>query len=147
VGTLRLAVTFALVTGGALLLVGAGACGTSAVDVQACRQIETARCNHAQACGISLSTPVHDGNDVDFCISFYDDQCLHGLVTQQVPGTTAVNECVAAINLAADPTVANCDVLKNPQSSPSCAFLIPGPDASLPDAADASEDGGEDSGG
>jgi hypothetical protein len=146
VGTLRLAVTFALAAGGLVLLVGAGACGTSAVDVTACRQIETARCNHAQACGISLATPVHDGNDLDFCIRFYDDQCLHGLVTQQVPGTTAVNECVAAINMAADPTVDHCNVLKNPQSSPACAFLIPGPDASLPDAADASEDGGEDSG-
>ncbi len=146
-GTLRLLVTLALASGGLLLLVGAGACGTSAVDVQACREIETARCNHAQACGISLTTPVHDGNDVDFCIRFYDDQCLHGLVTQQVPGTNAVNECVKAINAAADPTVANCDVLKNPQSSPLCSFLIPGPDASLPDAADASEDGATDDGG
>ncbi len=125
-----------------MLLVGAGACGTSAVDVTACRQIETARCNHAQACGISLATPVHDGNDLDFCIRFYDDQCLHGLVTQQVPGTTAVNECVAAINMAADPTVAHCNVLKTPQSSPACAFLIP-----VPDAADASEDSATDDGG
>jgi hypothetical protein len=126
---------FGLAAGGALLLFGA--CGTSAVDVQACRTIEEARCERAQACGISLATPVHDGNNVDFCIRFYDDQCLHGLVTQQVPGTTAVNACVADINKS-------CTYVINPQASTNCSFLIPGLDASVSeDAGDSGADGAD----
>jgi hypothetical protein len=115
------------------------ACGTDAVGIQQCRDIESARCMRATACKIDLSQPLHEGSDVDSCIRFYNDQCLHGLVTSVTPGTTQVNACIAAINSG------NCDFVLNPQDSPACTFLIPLPDAGT-DAADASEDADDDSG-
>ena len=86
------------------------ACATGAVDVQGCRQIETARCQAAPACPTSfnLSLPVHNDDDVTACIRFYNDQCLHGLETTVAPGSVLVNACVAAI-VAAEGKVAAAD--------------------------------------
>lgn len=121
------AVIAAVVTLG---LAGALACGTDPVGVDTCRKIETARCQNAKSCGISLASPVHrrDGNtpekqdqqDVGACIRFYDDACLHGLVTTTDPGAVNAQACVDAINNATD-----CDVVKNPEKHPACAFLLP----------------------
>ena len=115
------------------------ACGTDAVGIQQCRNIESARCIRATACKIDLSEPLHEGSDVDSCIRFYNDQCLHGLVTSVTPGATQVNACVAAINSGP------CDYVVSPQNAPACAFLNP-PDAGPADAADASEDADDDAG-
>src|SRR5271165_6618386 len=80
----------------------ASACGTDAVGVDACRQVQEAECQEAPACGIALEPPYHTtGTAVDACIRFYDDQCLHGLASGTDPGPTAVHECVAAIHSAA----------------------------------------------
>jgi hypothetical protein len=109
----------------------AWACGTDAVGVEACRQIEEARCKVAPNCGVSLAKPVHRDSpqtDIDACISFYRDECLHGLSTPTDPGQVAVQACVDAINRG------NCDVLKHPEIDPSCAFLIPPAPAPTPDA-------------
>ena len=47
----RLAALALLLAGGA----AEGGCGTGAVDVDGCRQIEEARCRQAPACGIRLT--------------------------------------------------------------------------------------------
>jgi len=80
---------------GALAGLGAGAivpgCGTDAVGVDACRRIETARCEAAVACG-------YTADQVTTCKDFYRDQCLHGLQNNEwEPSTADVDACVAAI--------------------------------------------------
>jgi hypothetical protein len=123
--------TLALLLGGAVL---ANGCGTGAVDVDGCRQIEEARCRQAPACGISLDElNFTSGTSVDACVRFYDDACLHGLAVGD-PGPTAVGACVAAIEadtMAKD----KCSVVKAPQTDvPACGWLLP---ASAADASDA----------
>src|SRR4051812_33957863 len=80
----------------ALGLTTALACGTEPVGVEACRRIETARCENAFSCGIDLSKPVHRGDtpslDVGACKRYYEDACLHGLVTTEDPGAVKVQE-------------------------------------------------------
>jgi hypothetical protein len=109
------------------------ACGTDAVGVEACRQIEEARCKMAPNCGVDLTKPVHRDSprtDIDACIRFYRDQCLHGLTTPSDPGQVAVTQCVDAINQG------DCNVLLHPEVHPSCAWLIPpAPPATVVDAA------------
>ncbi len=118
------------------------ACGTDAVGIQQCRNIESARCMRAPACKIDLSQPLHEGSDVDACIRFYNDQCLHGLVTSVTPGANQVSACIAAINSGP------CDFVVNPQDSPACVFLIPIPDAGTDaDGAEASTEDASDDGG
>jgi len=105
--------------GGSIL---ASACGTDAVGVEACRQIEEARCKRAPQCGIDMSLPVHrdtPSHDVDACIRYYRDACLHGLATTKEPGAVQVQACIDAINTP------DCTVVKNPETNPACAFLIP----------------------
>lgn len=117
---------------------GAMACGTEPVGVESCRKIEGARCENARSCGIDLSTPVHRGDspsdDVGACKRYYEDACLHGLVTTTDPGSVAVQACVDAINGTTD-----CEVVKSPEKSPACAFLLPpaAPVAPVVDAATA----------
>jgi len=119
----------------ALGLAGAVACGKDAVGVDACRQIETARCENANSCGIGLSMPVHRGDspglDVGACKRYYQDACLHGFVVTEDPGSVKVQECVNVIN---DPNT-SCDVVRAPGKSPSCAFLLPPATTSTADAA------------
>jgi hypothetical protein len=111
------------------------ACGTDPVGVESCRKIEHARCENAPACNIDLSHPAHRGDTPELavaaCDRFYDDACLHGLVTNNDPGSIAVQACVDAINTA------DCAVVKNPELHPACAFLLPPAQA----AADAGTDG------
>ncbi len=79
-GSRILAVSF-LLAGGAML---SSACGNDAVGVEACRTIEEARCKRAPQCGVDMSVPVHrdtPSHDVDACIRYYNDACLHGLAT------------------------------------------------------------------
>jgi hypothetical protein len=118
------------------------ACSNDAVGVDACRQVEAARCHNAAACNdagqFDLGYPVHRGSpttDVEACIRFYDDACLHGLVTTVEPGTPAVQQCVAAIN-------ASCNAVINPENDPACAWLIP--PAPPPDAGAEAGDGATD---
>jgi len=132
-------------------LAGVMACGTSAVDVDGCRQIEEARCRRAPSCGIKLTIPnFTSGSDVDACIRYYDDACLHGLVAGD-PGPTAVSACVAAIQtdtLDKD----DCGVVTSPQSDTvACGWLAPSgtaaadasADTSMVDAGNAGDSGSE----
>ncbi len=141
----------------AVMVLPTVACGTDAVGVDACRAIQKAECEAAPACGIVLEPPYHTtGTDVDECIRFYNDQCLHGLASGTDPGTVAVNACVSAIESAAT-TEGGCAVVADPPLSPACAWLGVSPsaiDASAAidtaaeeaadaiEEADATEDGG-----
>jgi hypothetical protein len=126
-----------------------GGCGTDAVGVSDCKQIEAARCQAAAACPeIPLYLVNHSaGSDVEACIRFYDVACLHGLTVSD-PGPIAVNACVAAI--LGD---GGCATVEQPQNNPACSWLAP-PDASADvveageagdagDGGDASTDGGD----
>ncbi len=107
------------------------ACGSDATGIDACRQIETARCQNALGCGISLSTPPSVSDSVDGCISFYNDACLHGLEVSD-PGTPAVAACVKAIQT---PGPTQCLTVQFPQTSLACAWLTP-PSTTTTDASD-----------
>jgi hypothetical protein len=126
-----------LVLGG-LLIATSFACGTEPVGVDACKRIEKVRCESAQACGINLGSPVHEGDtperNVAACIRYYDDQCLHGLSAPKEPAPQDVETCVNAI------INGDCNVVKTPESHPSCAFLIPPKAAAAPPADAATAD-------
>ena len=122
---------------GALLLGGAvAACGTDAEGVESCRTLESARCDRAPGCGLSLDKPAHErapDEDVAACKRFYRDACLHGLVSQTDPGAIEVEACRVAIQDG------GCDVVAVPALDPACFFLTETPpvrDAGS-DAADA----------
>lgn len=113
------------------------ACGTKAVGVDACEEIETARCEAAVSCG--------DVDDSDACARFARDNCLHGVALDNDPSSVAVERCVGALNAAAqcarkngdDSTVGECDgldarssddvcdVIREPERATRCAFLSP----------------------
>ena len=123
----------------ALLVAGpavASGCGTDAVDVDGCRQIEEARCRQIPACGIVSMMPwFTSGTTVDACVRYYDDACLHGLAVAD-PGPSAVSQCVAAIE-ADTKKKDNCAVVTAPQSDvAACGWLVP-PAAAVAEASDA----------
>ncbi len=127
------AVVLALVAGSMVAVTAQVACGTDPVGVEACQRIEKVRCESAQACGIDLTKPVHEGSDkpatnVAACVRYYDDQCLHGVVTTDPPSPQAVDACVNAI------ITSDCAVVKKPEVHPACAFLVP-PSKTVADAA------------
>ena len=111
------------------------ACAGDVVGVDSCRQIESARCENANSCGLDLAKPVHRGDTpsaaVGACKRYYDDACLHGLVTSVDPGAVATKACVDMLN---NPTT-SCTVILNPETHPACAFLIPPAAPPAPDAA------------
>ncbi|HVY28562.1 MAG TPA: hypothetical protein VHB79_18530 [Polyangiaceae bacterium] len=130
---LSAATTFTLVT--------ASGCGTSAIGVDDCRDIQQARCRAGKACGIV--------DDVAACERYYRDHCLHGLATTP-PAGTSVAGCVEVIEAAGrcaegdpeidlndcDPAVTDrkqsltlaCDVVRHPERANECAFLTDLPD-------------------
>jgi hypothetical protein len=110
-------------------------CGTAAVGIDDCRDIEQARCEAAAAC--------HTVTDVAECKRFYRDQCLHGLPAT-APSRESVDDCVNALHditlcvkaggtkaeLAdCDPAVPAqdarlaCEVVKAPERAYACSFL------------------------
>ena len=146
---------------GALSLVLAPAsCGSDAVGVDACRSIETARCEAAPACGFTAE-------QVQSCTLFYRDECLHGIENADAgaPAQDVVDGCIAAVNATAacatagaksiegcagakllstaDPTLTPCKVLlEKVDLLAACAFATapPMPDAGTDAASDAATD-------
>lgn len=123
-------------------LVSASSCGTNAVGVDECRDIERARCRAADPCGIIT--------DVAACERYYRGHCLHGLATKP-PADASVSACVQVIEAAgrcaqgdAETRLEDCtegalpqtglrfacDVVKHPELTPECAFLtdVPPPE-------------------
>jgi hypothetical protein len=119
------------------------ACSSGAVGVDACKQVEHARCQAASACNVSLEPPYHTaGSDVDACIRFYDVACLHGLVTGSDPGSAAVSTCVAAIS--GHPCAAGKpNLVVSPEQDPACSWLVPPVSAPAADASEAASEGGD----
>jgi len=110
------------------------ACGTDAVGVEACRDLETLRCEQAAGCGFDLGVPRHrDKRPIEGCVAHYRDACLHGLVSRVEPSSVQLKACMDAIRTG------SCDVVKTPEKDPACAFLVPvETDAGAPAVADAS---------
>jgi hypothetical protein len=117
-------------------------CGPDAVGVDACRQIERARCEAGAVCGTV--------SDVAACQRFYRDQCLHGLAAAEAPGEPALRGCVEAIEAVAScereesgvpidecpggapatplPGASlefSCDIVLAPELVEECSFLAP----------------------
>lgn len=73
------------------------ACSDDPVGIEACRLIETARCEATTACGVSEADSV-------YCVAFYRDQCLHGMKNKAADlSSESTTACVDAIR-----TVAGC---------------------------------------
>ncbi len=73
---LRLAA--AVVVLGVAALFGAAtltSCGSDAIGIESCRDIEAARCNAAAFCPEARER----ASEVADCKNFYHDQCLHGI--------------------------------------------------------------------
>jgi hypothetical protein len=146
----------------ALALFGVGltaACGTDAEGVSQCRTIEAARCRAGAACG--------QVSDVDACLRYTRDHCLHGTATG-TPNPGDVNDCVDVLQqlgscaqdsdgkmLARDcvtlvpgvpaTTTHVCDVIEQPEQAKDCSFLMPievDDDEPTPPREDAGSDGG-----
>lgn len=120
-------------------IVTASGCGTNAIGVDDCRDIEQARCEASVPCGFV--------DDVNACRRYYRDHCLHGLLTK--PSAGAVADCVRVIDAAGqcasadiesalsdcDPEVTEsnrklrsaCDVVAHPEYASECAFLLDEP--------------------
>lgn len=153
---LLLSASFA--AGALLILLAPTSCGTDAVGIDACRSIETARCEAATACGFTEE-------QVQSCTLFYRDQCLHGVENADAgtPAQTTIDACVAAIDATAvcakagaatiegcagapllagaDSTLKPCQILQEKvELLAACAFaaLVPAPDAGT--TADAAAD-------
>ena len=121
----------------ALCLLPGGGCGTDAVGVESCRDIERARCDAAATCGTV--------DDAASCRRFYHDQCLHGLPVPD-PGKYLVQGCVEMIERARACAVAGpetaladcalevtsqasvstvCELVAAPELGSECRFLAP----------------------
>ncbi len=123
---------------GALLIL---ACGTDAVGISECREIERARCTAAEGCGYPA---------VAECRRYYRDHCLHGVPIEAV-NSVALDSCVQEIERAGECALAQggttapsacveplrtvssaasvCDVVRSPELAVACAFLAPGSEA------------------
>ncbi len=117
-------------------------CGTSALGVDDCRDIEQARCRAQASCVDSNGTPLIE--DVPACERYYRDHCLHGLAVKP-PASASVAACVQVIEAAGrcakgHPDIAldecpkavtevhgglthACDVVAHPERATECAFL------------------------
>jgi hypothetical protein len=127
----RLPVLLALALGLAPI---AGACGSSATGVDACKSIEEARCNQVPNCpNVEVSPPLWytTGSATDACIRYYDTACLHGLSVGTNPSASDLKLCVDDINSG------NCATVAEPQTDPNCAWLVP------PTVEDDAGDGGD----
>lgn len=143
----------------AFTLLGATGCGTEAQGIDACRDIEQARCGAAKSCGLI--------DDVEACKRFYRDQCLHGLSVKS-PGALQVNDCVATIRSAGlcaaqdqgarlsqcdaplssrvgDETA--CELINAPETATACSFLAPGDQGSAGSGSDDEPSGAAGDGG
>lgn len=123
----------ALLLAAGLGVASTAGCGTDAVGVDDCRQIEQTRCDYAVACGLT--------DDAEACRRFYRDQCLHGLAggqpsrlelgvclrTIRAAGACAKEDREQTLDVCASDTksgpVPVCDVISAPERLVECDFL------------------------
>jgi len=132
-------------------------CSTGAVGIDACRAIESARCDAAPDCqGDENSFGIETEEQVSNCKVFYNDHCLVGLEnTEAEPAQDDVDKCVNAVaavakckrtpdivtmdacntsNENAAETVEGeagrtpCEVLQEPELLKACAFVAEKPE-------------------
>ena len=134
---LSAAATFSIVT---------ASCGTSAVGVDDCRDIEQARCRASASCFDADGVPLIQ--DAPACERYYRDHCLHGFAVKP-PAGADVSGCIQLIQKAGrcaqeDPdselsctetsSAAKsgfskaCDVVTHPERADECAFLTDVPE-------------------
>ena len=107
--------------------IGGAACGTDAVGIDACCEIEAARCRRAVECGLPLDYPRPAGDPTAACERFYLDACLHGIQSGVEPTLPQRKSCVDAVSTS------SCDVVREPQRAPGCAFIIPSAEGAAPE--------------
>jgi hypothetical protein len=166
---LRTAAVALVSAGCSFALVSALSCGTDAVGVEDCRQIEQARCEAAHHCRGELYV-----EDVEACKRYYHDHCLHGLVVDHEPGGPYLRACLGAIEAAGNCAQSNpemtvaecadidtrvrqdnstvlehvCDVIQFPELTVQCEFLrepepaLPSPEAGAEETGGAGGAGG-----
>ncbi len=141
----------ALLVASSVVVLLAFACGTDAVGVDACRNIENARCEAAPVCkGDDFSFGITTETQVRNCKTLYRDQCLHGLenIDGGEPSDGKVTKCVKAIRATAackkagalliaecvDVSViagaegkSPCEILTEVEHLTECAFVAPPP--------------------
>ncbi|MFO0548785.1 MAG: hypothetical protein U0271_10380 [Polyangiaceae bacterium] len=143
----RAGVSCALVALGLTAATMVPGCDTGARGVDACRAIESARCDAAPAC---------EGDDDDFgiatdvqvenCKVFYNDHCLNGIENNKDsdPDQGDTDDCVEAVNTTAacqrsgvasmadcdgvtmetgSETITPCQALHEPELMSACAFV------------------------
>jgi hypothetical protein len=136
---LSAAATFSIVT---------ASCGTNAVGVDDCRDIEQARCRASASCLDADGVPLVQ--DIAACERYYRDHCLHGFAVKP-PAGADVAGCIQLIERAGhcaheDPEselgctetastrragfTRACDVVTHPERASECAFLLDKPDES-----------------
>ena len=117
-------------------------CSSGAVGVEACRQIESKKCEVAKGCpGVGLD----EDSDVEACKLFYHDQCMFGIADGTAdPDGILVEACLVAIDAAAScrgsetigecptrPTLTSasflgntpCEIILFPERLADCSFL------------------------
>ena len=125
---MRVRVILGVVAVCGVVVCGVIACG-NAVGTDGCQAIEHARCKWIVQCygdaaggNYGLPTPrsgqTTSSSPVDDCMRYYDDACMHGMVTNVPPTTDEVSACVGATNSATD-----CTIVTNPETADACAFL------------------------
>jgi hypothetical protein len=131
----------------------AAGCGTDAVGVSECREIEQTRCEAAASCGYPA---------VEECQRYSRDHCLHGVPGDQINASeaesctrqvAAAGQCAASIGAttapdACDPPIPTdgtagsvCDAITKPESMMACSFLRPAEETTASGSGDASGGG------
>jgi hypothetical protein len=107
----------------AAVVLGAGvwlfaACGSTAKGVDACRRLESARCE--KLASKDCNTDGSFLGDAQSCSRFYETQCGRGLQDgAREPSSAEIKGCVDAIN-------STCSIARDPLSAPQCTvFLVP----------------------
>jgi hypothetical protein len=88
------------------------ACQSGVVGVEACRDIEGARCDAsgATAEGVEGTACGFTAADVKACRALYQDQCLRGIENvEHTPTDDETDECVAAVDALAACALAGID--------------------------------------
>lgn len=130
------------------LVAVAHGCGTDAVGVDACRRIETTRCEQAPVCtGDPDTFAIRTEDQVRNCVTLYNDACLHGIENTKdgEPEDGDVDRCVEAIKATANckkngvATIAECaevvyvgpnsaetpcQVMHSPEDLEACRFIM-----------------------
>jgi hypothetical protein len=126
---------------GSLLSLAYGGCGTDAKGIEACRKIESQRCELAPTCAAYAKahdlTVIETPEDVTRCQEFFHDQCLNGIENAgekaREPNDAEASACAAALRAAAKcagaPTLDGCpDVALisgvDPASVSGCGVLL-----------------------